>query len=188
MKENIKKKKRAQQAYYENHVESGVSPLIRDFKKRPVHQRLGRKLPYILGTNTSAIPPKRRLRLPGMQQNRKTRIFSAQQRLNLIRARNREIINGQNVTMPKRIRLRRTLPQHVTGPTNLMVEVKNHGAFNTNQHNQGFRRFKQILNTQLQQEIKKIQMSFQGGQPLAPIHITPSATQKPLSQRFASLS
>lgn len=189
MKENIKKKKRAQQAYYENQNVSGVSPLIRDFKKRPVHQRLGRKLPFTLGTNTSAILPKRRLRLPIMQQNRRTKIFSAQQRLNLIRAKNREVTGTQNFTLPKRIKLRRTLPQRTSGPTNLTVEVKNNNAFvSRNQLGQGVRRFRQILNAQLQQEIKKIQMTFQGGQPLAPIHITPSATDKALSQRFANLS
>lgn len=188
MKENIKKKKRAQQAYYQNH-EDGVSPLIRDFKRRPVHQRLGRKLPYTLGTNTSAIPPKRRLRLPGTQpQNRRTRIFSAQQRLNHIRAKNRQVENTpQNV--PKRIKLRRALPQRINGPTNLTVEVKNNSAVSgRHQFSQGYRRFKQILNVQLQQEIKKIQLAFQGGQTVAPIRITPSATEKPLNKRFADLS
>ncbi|XP_018564636.1 uncharacterized protein LOC108906004 [Anoplophora glabripennis] len=186
LKENIKKKKRAQQAYYQNHNQQGVSPLIRDYKKGPVHQRLGRKLPYTLGTNTSAIPPKRRLRLPGVHpQHRRTRIFTAQQRLNRIRANNREVQNMQNI--PKRIKLRRTLPHSMNGPTNLTVEVKNNNAIGRPQFSHGTRRFRQILNGQLQQEIKKIQMSYQGGQTIAPMRVTPSATVKPLNTRFASL-
>ncbi|KAJ8947409.1 hypothetical protein NQ318_009615 [Aromia moschata] len=79
LKENIKKKKRAQEAYYENH-----------------QARLGRRVPFN-GTNTSAIPPKFRLRRVGNfsnQQNvKKFRIFSAQHRLNRIRAQQRELLN-----------------------------------------------------------------------------------------------
>ncbi|KAG5877653.1 hypothetical protein JTB14_038329 [Gonioctena quinquepunctata] len=83
LKQNIEKKKRAQEIYYENHSDLiGASPLTRDLGKKPVKQRLGRKIPFS-GTNTAAIPPKRRLRrLNGTINNqinrRKSRNYAQQ--------------------------------------------------------------------------------------------------------------
>ncbi|KAJ8981715.1 hypothetical protein NQ317_003780 [Molorchus minor] len=191
LKENIRRKQFAQRAYYENHGESGISPLTRNFTKPPVHLRLGRRVPFT-GTNTSAIPPKRRLHRVGPFGNqgnvRRNRIFSAQHRINRIRAQQREMLNNQNYNMSKKIKLRRTLPQRIGGPTNLQVQVKNNRAFVNMQTVQNIRRFKQILNYQLQQEIKKIQMELKGkSQEILPFRVTPVGTAVSLHMRFAAL-
>ncbi|KAJ8913547.1 hypothetical protein NQ315_017098 [Exocentrus adspersus] len=192
LKLNTQRKQFAQELYYENHKEAGMSPLIRESRKQPVHQRLGRKHPLTLGTNTSSILPKRRLRLPSLGSNnlfnKRSRIFSAQQRLNRIRANQREVMASQNSSMPKRIKLRRTLP-HFGGATNLMVEVKNNNAFfNRHQAMNGIRRFRQILSPHLQLEIKNIQATHPGHQTIVPFRVTPAATEIALHQRFAQLS
>lgn len=192
LRENIEKKKRAQDAYYENHSDSvGMSPLTRDAYRRPVKQRLGRSNMYhYTGTSTSFLPPKMRLRKLNTTLNnkiniRKTRNNMANQRLYRIRAKNHEAVTHQTGT---KIRLRRTVPVIGGEPKNFQVEVANTPAI-TPRHNfryQRFRKFRQILNVDIQIQIKKLQAQFTGTN-VAPSRVTPAFTMKSLHDRFALL-
>nr|XP_023016336.1 uncharacterized protein LOC111505713 [Leptinotarsa decemlineata] len=194
LKQNVEKKKRAQEIYYENHAEElGASPLLRDLGKKPVKQRLGRRVPFP-GTNTSAIPPKQRLkRLNNTQNNqinkRKSRSNIAQQRLNLIRARsNQDALLRQNGV--KKFRLRRLVPTALTStPKNFKVQVSNNivsvekQRFMTN-----VKRFKLCLDPEIQLQIKQLQVMYQGDSVKFPIQVQPTTTLLTMNQRFAMLS
>ncbi|VEN45378.1 unnamed protein product [Callosobruchus maculatus] len=194
LQENVQKKKKAQEAYYRRN-ESGVSPLMRDSVRRPVKARLG-LMPF--GTNTSALPPKMRLRrFNGARMNssgttgnnairmRKLRVNIAQERLNRIRSRNSTLLASST---PKKIRLRRLMstPSVLPGPQNLKVEVVNNTSMLRGppfKH----RRFKQILNQHIQMEIMALQNNTETEQYWIE-KVTPVATQFKMHDRFAQLS
>lgn len=189
LRENIEKKKRAQDYYYESSV--GVSPLRRDDRK-PVKQRLGRvNIPYA-GTSTSFLPPKQRLRKVNSTLNnkinlRKIRHNPAQQRLYRIRAQNEDDMFDHS---HKKIKIRRPTGFTSVEPQNLQVEVVNNNA-NIPMRYQNInhprpRRFKQILNTAIQMEIKKLQLQFTGSND-PPTQIKPAFTLKCLNDRFSRL-
>lgn len=194
LRENIEKKKRAQDAYYENNTNNfGISPLRRD-GRRSVKQRLGRSnVPYT-GTNTSFLPPKQRLRkinntLNNKINTRKTRINLAQQRLYRIRARQQDTMN--TMTQPgKKIRIRRPYPLNMGEPKNFQVEVVNNTANVPDRYypmeRPRQRRFRQILNAAIQMEIRKLQLQFTGSN-VPPSEIKPAFTLKTLNDRFANL-
>lgn len=192
LRENIEKKKRAQDAYYESSF--GVSPLRRN-NRPPVKQRLGKvNIPYA-GTSTSFLPPKQRLRkvnttLNNRINSRKIRNNPAQQRLYRIRSRNEDDVLNNSI---KKIRIRRPMDFTGTEPQNLQVQVVNSNATlpvrynnNSNMNHQRPRRFRQILNTAIQMEIKKLQLSFTGIN-VPPSEIKPAFTLKTLHDRFARL-
>lgn len=188
LRENIEKKKRAQDAYYDQNY--GMSPMRRE--NRSVKQRLGRtNIPYA-GTSTSFLPPKQRLRKMSNTLNnkihiKKSRHNPAQQRLYRIRSRSEDdVLNQYN----KKIRIRR--PAGITSGEvqNLQVEVRNNNAnfpmrYNNVNHLRP-KRFKQILNTAIQMEIKKLQLHFTGTND-PPTSVKPAFTLKCLNDRFARL-
>lgn len=193
LRENVEKKKRAQDAYYENHSENfGMSPLTREAHKKPVKQRLGRtNIPYA-GTSTSFLPPKQRLRkvnntFNNIINSRKTRFNIAQQRISRIRATNQENFLNQSV---KKIRLRRPVSIINGEPKNFQVQVVNNTAHLSSKYNSAnsprIRRFRQILNAGIQMEIKKLQLQFTGSN-IQPSNIIPAFTLKTLNDRFARL-
>lgn len=181
LRENIEKKKRAQDAYYEVHSSHLYqSPLTRDRNRRPVKQRLGRNVPYS-GTNTSFLPPKQRLRkvhtLNNSINQRKIR-NTAQQRLYNIMNRNQE--NHFNEA-PRRMRLRKLVNERNIDGNSLQVKVFNNMAKSND-------RFRQKLDVTIQMEIKKIQLqSTRDKDSSVPTKITPAYTVKNLHDRFALL-
>ncbi|CAH0556498.1 unnamed protein product [Brassicogethes aeneus] len=156
---NIKKKRLAQDIYYQNHS-FGVTSL-----KKDVHQRLGQTsksqkffhMPY--GTNTSSIGPKpKKLFRRNHQNNQLQRHFSVQDRLNKIRLH--QSLIGKN----KVLKLGRNIPY------NLRVQVSN---LDFKKQPNFHRKFKLILNPQLQEDIQAIQLKFLS----MPLHLEDWRTQ-----------
>lgn len=171
----------------------GISPMRRD-NRQSVKQRLGRSnVPYT-GTNTSLLPPKQRLRkvnntLNNKINTRKTRINLAQQRLYKIRTKHQDTVNG--IVQPsKKIRIRRPYQLNTGEPKNFQVEVVNNTVNVPSRYypieRPRQRRFRQILNTAIQMEIRKLQLQFTGSN-VPPSEINPAFTLKSLNDRFANL-
>ncbi|CAG9853910.1 unnamed protein product [Phyllotreta striolata] len=183
--EHTEKKKRAQEAYYDKNV-LNKSPLLRNLKA-PVRNRLGRRIPFN-GTNTSAIPPKKRLfkvnnGMNGTLRNtitrgKVTRKNLAQIRINRIRERQQEELrlNPMRLTTPKKIKLKRW-----TGSQMLRVEVPNVNYSNAPRH-------RQILNSELQEQIRELQSVHIPEQILFDDSYTPFSTKITTHERFAKLN
>lgn len=188
--EHTEKKKRAQEAYYEKtENEMGISPMIRN-SKAPVRQRLGRKIAFN-GTNTAAIPPKKRLYKVNPTLNnsiRKQRVVKrnlAQMRLNKIRERHRLQLSQSNLnnSAPKRLRK--------LGPVSnmLRVEVRNNNAHIVNNQlvNQVPGRHRQVLDSTLQAEIRELQSLHQSVEMFFNVRFKPVTTAIPIGDRFSHL-
>ncbi|XP_060517654.1 uncharacterized protein LOC132696689 [Cylas formicarius] len=150
------KKQIAQDAYYQNNP-IGSSPLIGQNQKTTVHERLGlkqirmKRIPFI-GTNSSTIPPKKRIfkqhpnHIRNFNNSKFQRIYSAQARLDRIRQKH------------KPLRLHRFQNTRKHRAANLTVQVKNPNYVGSGIQNRGAAssavgRFKMILNPVLQSEI-----------------------------------
>lgn len=183
LRENLKKKMRAQEAYY-NSNKVNRSPLL--FDRRPVRDRLGKV--KFLGTDTSGILPRPRniLRGGNFKNYRKQGRYSAQMRLNRLRAR----LNASAQNKNKPFRLRRNLNfLDDSLPTNLTVQVDNtqYGKHNSFKLENGSRdmRFRPVLNEKTQQQIAIIQKK-RYYQDILPMRFTPVATGIFLHERFTS--
>lgn len=190
LRENVEKKKRAQDAYYETHEDTmGMSPLTREAFKKPVKQRLGRRhIPYV-GTSTSFLPPKKRLRKIGNTLNntiniRKIRNDILHQRSYSVSGKYQEAAANRNRSITK-LRLRRPKSLLSGEPKNFQVEIINNNV--NGRHNISRpQRFRQILNNNIQLEIKKLQLQYTGDN-VPPTKITPAFTLITISERFARL-
>ncbi|CAH1967277.1 unnamed protein product [Acanthoscelides obtectus] len=116
---------------------------------------------------------------------RKTRVNLAQERLNKIRSHNNMLVSS---TPTNRIRLRRMLPTTtlLSRPQNLKVEVVNNTSLLRGPQFK-YRRHKQILNHDIQQQIMELQQNS-----LAETYwieeVTPVSTNIKMHDRFAQLT
>lgn len=183
LRENLKKKMRAQEAYY-NSNKVNRSPLL--FNRRPVRDRLGKV--RFLGTDTSGILPRPRHFLHGggnFKNNFKQGKFSAQMRLNRLRAR----LNASTQNKNRPFRLRRNTSFFDDGPTNLTVQVDNtqHSSSGSFKIENGFpdMRFRPVLNAKVQEQIATIQEN-RYYQEIFPMRFTSASTQVSMHDRFTT--
>lgn len=186
LKQNIQKKIRAQEAYYQNSNNVSVSPMLRN-DKQPVQQRLGRRVPFN-GTNTSMLPPKKRLYKntlnSSISKKKNIKRNYAQMRLNKIRERQRhQTLMENNLTGTRKIKIHGRIPNAIV--PNFKVQIRNNGNFiNTGLH--GFKRHKISLDSDIQIAIKQLETMYTG-EKIVILKIQPKATTISMNDRFSSL-
>ncbi|XP_056646366.1 uncharacterized protein LOC130451398 [Diorhabda sublineata] len=186
LKQNIQKKIRAQEAYYQNCNNVSVSPMTHDIKP-PVQQRLGRKVPFT-GTNTSMVPPKKRLYKNTLNSSilkkKHLKRNHAQIRLNKIREKQRyESMMANNLTGPRKIKIHGRIPNAII--PNFKVQIRNNGNI-TNNGIIGYKRHKISLDSEIQIAIKQLETLYTG-EKIVILKVKPKATTISLNDRFTNL-